>query len=223
MRKEKDKIAFFDFCGTIVPFQSADKFVKFVIANYATPTITCRAWAYRLLVGLHLIKRIEKWSKHQITSKKLILYQIKGLKESTIEEAAKQYFLQIIKPSLIPEIQTEIKKRQSEGYRIIIVSGGYNVYIKYFMEYIGGSLIDVLATPFVFSNGRFTGKMGMDCMAGNKIIYILRHLQHKNIYSVAYSDSPTDIPLFEFVDEAYFVISYPYSKKAKISTFLYQG
>ena len=132
-----------------------------------------------------------------------------------MEDAAQQYFEQIIKPSLIPEIQDEIKQRQKEGYRIVIVSGGYSIYIKHFMEYIGGSADDVLATPLLFTNGKFTGKMGLDCMAENKISYIKKRFKQENIYSVAYSDSPTDLPLFDYSNEAYYVIPVPKSKQTK--------
>ena len=140
-----------------------------------------------------------------------------------MEDAAQQYFEQIIKPSLIPEIQDEIKQRQKEGYRIVIVSGGYSIYIKHFMEYIGGSADDVLATPLLFTNGKFTGKMGLDCMAENKISYIKKRFKQENIYSVAYSDSPTDLPLFDYSNEVYYVIPVSKSKQTKnIFTLIYR-
>lgn len=222
MQNEKEKIVFLDFCGTCVPFQSADRFVQFVITHYATFSVRFRAILFKVLAKLHLVKRIERWSKYRITSKKLILYQLKGLNEDVMEDAAQQYFEQIIKPSLIPEIQDEIKQRQKEGYRIVIVSGGYSIYIKHFMEYIGGSADDVLATPLLFTNGKFTGKMGLDCMAENKITYIQKHFDHDNIYSIAYSDSPTDMPLFDYSDEAYYIIAAPQSENhKKISTLTY--
>ena len=223
MQNEKLKIVFLDFCGTCVPFQSADRFVLFVIAHHATFAVRFRAILFKVLAKLHLVRRIERWSKYRITSKKLILYQLKGLNEDVMEDAAQQYFEQIIKPSLIPEIQDEIKQRQKEGYRIVIVSGGYSIYIKHFMEYIGGSADDVLATPLLFTNGKFTGKMGLDCMAENKISYIKKRFKQENIYSVAYSDSPTDLPLFDYSNEVYYVIPVPKSKQTKnIFTLIYR-
>ncbi len=224
MQNEKEKIVFLDFCGTCVPFQSADRFVLFVIANYTTFAIRVRAVLFKVLLKLHLIKRIERWSKHRITSKKLILYQIKGLKENVMEEAAQQYFKQIIKPSLISVIQDEIKQKQKKGYRIVIVSGGYDIYIKYFMKYIGGSIDDVLATPLLFENGKFTGKMGLDCMAENKITYIRKHFNLDDIYSVAYSDALSDTPLFNFSNEAYMITRLPACLRTKkiMTTYYYE-
>lgn len=222
MQVEKTKIVFLDFCGTCVPFQSADKFVFFVAANYATLAVRFRSVLLKILMYLRLVKRIERWSKYRITSKKLILSQLKGLNESVMEEAAKQYFIQIIKPSLIPEIYDEIKKKQKEGFRIVVVSGGYDIYIKYFMEYIGGNMSDVLATPLIFVNEKFTGKMGLDCMAEAKITYIQKYFNKKDIYSVAYSDSLSDTPLFNFADEAHIIAQLPDSlKKKKIMTMYY--
>lgn len=203
MQDKKEKIVFLDFCGTCVPFQSADRFVQFVIGNYATPAIRCRAILFKVLKKLRLVKGIEYLSKQKITGKKLILFQIKGLSEKVLDKAAEQYFLQIIKPAFIPEIKDEIKAKQKDGYRIVIVSGGYDIYLKYFMAFIGGSIDDVLATPLIFTKGKFTGKMGMDCMAENKITYIQKYFNQADIYSVAYSDSLTDIPLFRWVDNAF--------------------
>lgn len=223
MQNKKEKIVFLDFCGTCVPFQSADRFVQFVISHYATIAIRCRSVLLKILVKLRLVKRIERWSKQRITIKKLILFQIKGLSKKVIDEAAEQYFLQIIKPALIPEIMDEIKAKMQDGYRIVIVSGGYDVYIRYFMNHIGGKADDVLATPLIFANGKFTGKMGLDCMAENKITYIQKYFNQDDIYSVAYSDSLSDMPLFDYSNDAHYVVSIPKSKdKKNISTLIYR-
>ena len=169
MHDNKEKIVFLDFCGTCVPFQSADKFVYFTISHYATPVVRFRSLALKVLNKLHLVRRIERWTHRKVTSKSLILNQIKGLDERVVKEAAKRYFDEIIKPSLIPETMSEIGKRQKEGYRIVIVSGGYDVYLRYFMDYIGGKQDDVLSTPLLFENGLFTGKMGRDCISENNV------------------------------------------------------
>lgn len=222
MQNKKEKIVFLDFCGTCVPFQSADRFVQFVISHYATIAVRCRSVLLKILVKLRLVKRIERWSKQRITTKKLILFQIKGLSKKVIDEAAEQYFLQIIKPALIPEIMDEIKAKMQDGYRIVIVSGGYDVYIRYFMNHIGGKADDVLATPLIFVNGIFTGKMGLDCMGENKVSYIRQHFDFEKIYSIAYSDSPTDMPLFEIADKAYFVVNLPIGTHQNINTLIYR-
>lgn len=222
MQDKREKIVFLDFCGTCVPFQSADRFVQFVIDNYATLAIRSRGIILKVLEKLRIVKRIERWSKQRITAKKLILFQIKGLSKKVIDEAAEQYYMQIIKPALIPEIMDEIIAKKRDGYRIVIVSGGYDVYIRYFMNYIGGEADDVLATPLVFADGIFTGRMGLDCMGENKVTYIQKHLNLNYIYSIAYSDSPTDMPLFEIADKAYFVINVPKGSQKNIKTLIYR-
>ncbi len=222
MHSNKEKIVLLDFCGTCVPFQSADRFVDFVIENNSNFTTRCRAFLFRLIAKLHLIRRIERWSKNKWTVKKQILYQLKGLNRSVMDKAAEQYFVQIIKPSIIPEIENEIRKRKNEGYRIVIVSGGYDIYLRYFMQYIGGNVNDILATPLIFENDVFTGKMGLDCMGENKITYIQNQFKREDIYSIAYSDSESDFPLFCWSDLGYLVVEKPqWIKNNEIRTISY--
>lgn len=77
------------------------------------------------------------------------------------------------------------------------------------MQYIGGNVNDILATPLIFENDVFTGKMGLDCMGENKITYIQNQFKRKDIYSIAYSDSESDFPLFCWSDLGYLVVEKP--------------
>ena len=206
MADDKEKIAFFDFCGTLVPFQSAEAYVKYVISHTNSYAVKVRHLLYVTLHKLRLISRIERWTKGKVTNKKLMIYQIKGETKITLDFLAKSFVKEIIIPNLVPEIVTKWREYQENGYKMVIVSGGLDIYLQYVMRYFQGNEDNLFATTLVFKNDVFTGRMGFDCMGENKIMALQRKYYPKEMTSVAFSDSETDFPLLSWVDRGYLVI-----------------
>lgn len=92
MANKKEKIALFDFCETIVSFQSADRYVKFVVENYATPIVRLRHSLYVLQDKLHFVRRLNKyWHTHFVT-KELLLKLLRGVRYEVLDLAAQEYY-----------------------------------------------------------------------------------------------------------------------------------
>lgn len=191
------KIALFDFCETIANFQTADAFVKFVVTdlNYRSDRMY---WLQKTLEKSKVSSLLFKLGFN--CNKFLLLRQIKGLSKDIIIKEGQKYYDQIVSPNLIPEVITEIRRLQDEGYSLYIVSGGYDVYLHFFVEEY--KFDGIICSSLRFTDGIFTGKLSKaDCMGREKV----RQLQDffncddlKEIESVSYSDSISDLPLLSF-------------------------
>ena len=203
MQHNVKKIAFFDFCETIVSIQSADLFIDYVRSQISGKKMNSLEIFRRYLVKFHFFKFLNLFTKKSILiHKKLKLLQLKGKKEAIIDELAYKYYQDLIKPKLNNQITDEIMNKKKLGYRIIIISGGYSIYIKYFAKEYG--IDDIISTEIKMKNNICKGSIcGIDCMNENKIKKIISHIKNINSYdlkkSYAYSDSITDLPLLKFV------------------------
>lgn len=198
------KIALFDFCETLVSFQTADEYVKYVLnkTGYARHKST---EVYRqVLHKTRLIKVINKFYKKSYINKQLLLRQLSGLQYVELDKLAKKYYEDMIIPNFITDVLNELVELKRKGYRIILVSAGYDIYLKYFSEEYG---IDMcLATQLEFDNGLCTGRYnGSDCIGTekiNKLTKLLGYADLKCIDSIAYSDSRSDISLLNYAKKA---------------------
>ena len=60
MVDNKEKIALFDFCDTLVSFQTANEYVRFFVKNYANLSVKLRHFVYLTLSASGLISHMEK-------------------------------------------------------------------------------------------------------------------------------------------------------------------
>jgi HAD superfamily hydrolase (TIGR01490 family) len=195
-----DKVAFFDFCETIVDFQTADAYVDFVRENHGTKRMRLLENIQRLLIKTYAIRIIQKIFRKSSVNKQIKAYQLKGLREVDLNMWANDYYQQRIRPHFIPVIIEKLKYLQSRGYKVGVVSGGYGIYLKYFASEF--HLDFVLSSDLDFVNGICTGRWrGDDCLNQNKLAYIDRFFNGEVPYSIAFSDSQTDVPLLSFSSE----------------------
>ena len=213
MANEKDKIALFDFCDTLVSFQTANEYVRFYVNNYATLSVRLRHFMYLFLSASGIISRLEKKNPIRNIRKRILLWQLKGSPKDMMEMAAQEYYETRIKPCLIMETISELLKCQKEGYKVIIVSGGYDIYIKFFAQEYGIELIDIISNRLLFKNDSFLGKFDVDCMCDEKLRLLNKRFEKREDYNVvAYSDSESDLPMLLWADKSY-VVTYSFAKK----------
>jgi len=205
MANKKEKIALFDFCETIVSFQSADRYARYVVDNFATPIVRFRHRLYVLQEKFHLASRFNKYFHTRFITKELLLKQLKGVKYEVMDLAAKEYYNMIIRPNLIPETIVELMRLQKDGYRIVIVSAGYDIYIKYFAKEFGINTEDVHANKLLFKDQEFCGGYDKDCIGEVKVEILNENFRKEDVYVVAYTDSESDLPLLNWADEGYWV------------------
>ncbi|MEZ8616501.1 HAD family hydrolase [Vibrio splendidus] len=193
------KIAIFDFCDTLVSFQTADEFIKYCairrnkVKFYFFETLRYTLRRLRILRGS--------------ANKKFLLRYIKGMKKEEIELLAEEYFENRIKCKLIDNTLESLRKLKSRGYKVIIISGGYECYIQKFSESFNCD--EVIATEIEFVDGVATGKIeGLDCMGVNKIYKLNKVIDIQDIHyneSYTFSDHDSDIYIFCLVKNRFVI------------------
>lgn len=180
------RIALFDFCDTLVNFQTADPFVTFTLKS-----------AEQDSTGIFYCS--ENISEPK--SKEKYLNQLKGLSRTFIYQCAEKYYKTCIKPNLYSRMISILRRYIRLQYKVYLVSGGYEPYLRYFAKDYG--IDGVIANEFLFKNQIFTGKIdGTDCMGEEKVCRIENMFFKKNIdYSISYSDSISDLPLLKWTEE----------------------
>lgn len=197
-----ERIALFDFCETIANFQTADRFVHYTrsLCGFFPMRVKCRI--HSMLVRKNLIDRLSIRFPDKSINKRIILWQLRGVSKRILEKLAKSYYGNVIKQNLIPPVIAEMQSLKSSGYRIILVSGGYDIYLKYFAEEYG--VDSVISSKIKFCGNACMGKLdGKDCIGNEKVEQLKKMFPNRdNIFFVAYSDSKSDIPMLEWADDA---------------------
>lgn len=193
------RLVIFDFCGTLISFQTADRYVEFCVKRLQeNKAVQSRHRVVRLMDKLRIFKIYNRICQGNNWRKRMILWQLKGLSFEQCDQFAKAYFEEELLPNVVAPVVEKLKEHLAQNDRVVILSGGYDIYIKYFAEYFG--VKEVVSSKVAFSGGLCLGKMeGVDCMRSNKIDYI-RHLIN-NMSTICYTDSQSDLPLLELVDE----------------------
>lgn len=189
----KSILAIFDFCDTLIGMQTADRFVYFcyqknkTISNLINELIRIILRKSRLLFGL----RHKKWN----------LKKLKGLSKIKVENLAKNYVNDILKPNENKNIIEKMLWHKNQGHCVIIVSGGFSVYIDEFAKLY--NIDKIIATNLEVIDDKFSGKIdGIDCMGINKVKKLKESInldEFDLVNSFVYSDSLSDIPLFSLV------------------------
>lgn len=204
---EKNKLVFFDFCETLIKFQTADKYIDFCRKRLHSRRMNLLQTITIVLTKSYCFRIIDRLLPNNTIRKRLVLSQLKGIEYTILNDLAKEYYEQCLKPAIIPKILNRLLIHLQSQDNIWIVSGGYDIYIKYFVEEY--SLAGYISTNIAFTEkgiclGRFTG---LDCMRQNKVYLIEKKLSLflNNMDTVAYSDSISDLPLLLMTKEGFVV------------------
>ena len=190
------KVAFFDFDGTLVDFDTVNPFIRYVLAS-------------------HPEKDVEP--DRSLPHKRYRLKLLAGLDAQELDDLACSYYQTKVRPFLIEETMGQLEQLRSEGYEICVVSGSYDLYLRFFCLDVGIDCLVCTEVAFQNEDGDRRSLLElreanvslvgfqcagvyrhMDCMKENK----LRLLTDKKgasdwraCDSVAFSDSETDLPL----------------------------
>ena len=192
------RLVIFDFCGTLIRFQTADRYVRFCVERLkANKSVQRRNALIRLMDKLRIFKLYNLLFPGNNWRKRMVLSELKGVEYVVCDRLAHEYFTEELLPGIVAPLAEKLQEHLSQGDRVCILSGGYDIYIKYFAEYFG--VKEVISSKISFVEGVCTGEMaGADCMRGNKLDYIRPLLQGSK--TICYTDSQSDIPLLEAVD-----------------------
>lgn len=192
-----NKVALFDFCETIANFQTADAYVRYV-QSHSAPTNTGIRLLYNFLNQSRALGIVRRLKPKGSVDKRFILKQMKGRTYEEMDRLAEDYYNNMIKPNMIEPVVSELKRLQFEGFAIYVISAGYDIYLKYFVQDF--KVDGLLSTKIEFKDGVCTGRFdGQDCMFDYKIDYINSKIKGDHSEWLAFSDSITDLPMLELV------------------------
>lgn len=198
-----NKVALFDFCETLANFQTADAYVRYVMRKHNEEIKKGLAYWLQILMEKTKCSAVLFRLGFNV-NKFMLLNNLRGLSENVLTNEAKGFYNDVIKPNLIKETITELRKCKEEGFSCIIVSGGYDVYLKFFVEEYG--IDKLLCSRLKFVDGTFSGTLdGKDCMNEEKVARMKKYFckdNLKDIDSVSYSDSKSDLPFLNYTKKA---------------------
>ncbi|MCQ2455363.1 MAG: HAD-IB family hydrolase [Clostridia bacterium] len=198
-----EKVIFFDFCDTLVNMQTANAFVEFVLKDYPKKAKRMRI-KIKIIAKLKIRRILQLFFPDMSFYKQMRLLALKGITCSELEAKAEMFYNQIVKSNLIAQTIQELNDFQNSDDTVVIVSAGYEIYLKYFCKDYG--INHLFATEFEFKDDVFTGHcIGKDCIEQEKV---KRIKDFDNFdYKVCFSDSDSDLPLFQYCDERIAVLN----------------
>lgn len=195
------KVALIDFCETVVDYQTFNPFIEYVLKHE-------RLFRYRMIctpvvkLFCRLITRVLSKLGHPVyVYKNLIVTQTKGIPLERLEMLASSYYSECLQPHLIPQTIELLRKLRAQGFELVIVSGGCNLYITYFAEIF--EINHIMAAELEFSDGVCTGRLKCDCMGSEKAVRVQKWMADKGLSgkcAVGVSDSISDMPMLSICE-----------------------
>lgn len=193
------KIALFDFCKTLVSFQTADVFIDYVRMKDGNTYMKVLDVILRCLIKSRIIALLNIFFPGFAPSKKIKLLQLRGYKFEKLKNLAESFYRERIQPNLIMSVITEMQSLSKQDYEICLVSAGYSIYLNYFAK--DYHIKHIISTEIGFDkNGiRCLGSIsGKDCIHVEKVNMLKTYFAGQNVNyndSISYSDSISDLPM----------------------------
>lgn len=202
-------LVIYDFCDTLIDFQSANSFVYYVFKKAGSKSRFVELLR-RIMARFHLFSFANLFYRHMSVNKALLLYQLKGYTKSELQNYAKLFYQEMVKPNLQDKLIKKLQSDLCKGNIVAIASGGYDIYLDLFCRDFGIS--HLICSSLVFENDVFTGRVYEDCIGVKKRDMVTKHFGRKELQDsfskvIFYSDSKSDIPLFMLCTKKYVVIN----------------
>ena len=141
--------------------------------------------------------------------KKIFIRFIDGIEEEEMKKIVKEFYETRLSKILYTDAIDTIKKMKAEGYKIYLISASAEFYLS---ELYNIKEVDmVIGTRFMINSGLHRNEIiGENCKGEEKVIRLKQVLKEKNIEvdfesSYMYSDSLSDLPLFNLVGHPYLI------------------
>ncbi len=195
-------LVIFDFCETLIRFQTADKFVQNLKEDKSIKKNRFWIVISRLLGNRYFSIFFNKFFPEYNYGKRMRLLSLRRVKVSDLNRSAISYTAYLQK-HLITPLYKKMLEHISDGDHVIIISGGYKNYIQHFAKEHG--IEYVCATKIKIKNNYCSGTFdGLDCMHLQKLKKVRSFIDSNNIdfnRSIFYTDSKSDLALMQWVDK----------------------
>ena len=186
--------AFFDMDKTLIAENSGSLYMRY---RYSRGEIS----GMELLKGLGAyiqykvgVLDIRNWTKN-------MMLQFKDSNELELEHEARDWFYELVAPTIYPEAEELVRKHQAQDHVVVIVSGATKFVVQPLAERL--KIEHMLYTRLEVEGGVFTGRVIEPiCFEEGKIYWLQQFINEHEIdlaKSWFYTDSITDMPLMDIV------------------------
>ncbi|MCF8427101.1 MAG: haloacid dehalogenase-like hydrolase [Bacteroidia bacterium] len=197
-------LVIFDFCDTLVNFQTANEFCRYILKKRSKYLFIYLDF---ILEGLMIYRLIQKLKISNDLQKLLLLKALKGLTKEELDTFGIEFVDEVIEKSINRDVFSYFTKHQGDGDVVVINSGGYESYLKYFA--IKHNVTYCYSSQFRYDGNVFVGSIaGDDCLGIEKVKRMKKDSILEKSYTeiIVFSDSPTDMPIFDLADRKVAVI-----------------
>ncbi|MBU3091497.1 HAD-IB family hydrolase [Clostridium sp. CM028] len=198
----KEKLAIFDVDYTLTKRETLVEFYFFMIKK--NPKFI-RYLPKSIFSSIFYVFKIYDASK----AKKTFIRFIDGIEENEMKKIVKEFYETRLSKILYKDAIDTIKKMKIQGYKIYLISASAEFYLN---EFYNIKEVDkVIGTRFVKENGLHRNKIsGENCKGEEKVKRLKEILKIENIEidfenSYMFSDSLSDLPLFNLVGHPYLI------------------
>jgi len=198
----KEKLAIFDVDYTITKRETLAEFYFFMLKK--NPRYI-KYLPKSIFSSLFYVFKIYDASK----AKRTFIRFIDGIEENKMKEIVKEFYEKRLSKILYKDAIDTIKKMKTKGYKIYLISASAEFYLS---EFYNIKEVDmVIGTRFIKENGLHRNQMlGENCKGEEKVKRLKEVLLKENIdvdfeSSYMFSDSLSDLPLFNLVGHPYLI------------------
>ncbi len=196
---KKEKIAFFDFDGTLTPTNCIHYFV--IIKFFYYGKIQRWLWLLHFFLQIPIFYLLDKFSAKHFNS--YFYSKFSGMDNERISQIIKSKVTPYLRCQLYIQAEQEIQQKIEQGYKIVVVSGSWYDVVFPVVKDLGIS--ECLATHLEVKNNRLTGKG--DFMVENRKAMSIEHYARNNGAdlqdAIAYGNSRWDIAMLGNVKHAF--------------------
>lgn len=188
-------LALFDFDGTITDRETMPAFMHEAVRSR------------RLLIGKIVLSPLILGYKARLVSGRLVraaicLFGFRGVPAAELESHGERFASDHLASWLRPEAMARIAWHKARGDRVVVVSGGLDVYLRHWCRQHG---VELLCSSLEEREGRLTGRyLGRQCVGLEKARLVRTHFPLERFTRVfVYGDTPEDRALLALADEPY--------------------
>ncbi|MFB9328451.1 HAD-IB family hydrolase [Paenibacillus aurantiacus] len=191
-------VALFDIDHTLIRRDSMLLFVRYGLAKKPSTVVHLAAMGFFTALSKLKLVPLER-------AKSAFFQAIRHMDEDDLAA----FYTQHLEPAIYLEAREEMRRRKAEGCHILLVTASPDAYMKYFerLPEVDG----VIGTRLARRGTRYLNRIeGRNCKGEEKVLRIREYCGSKGIAidpdrSYAYSDSLSDLPMFDLVRHRYWI------------------
>jgi HAD superfamily hydrolase (TIGR01490 family) len=189
-------LALFDFDGTITTREMFPDFMRYSVAprRLAVGKVLLAPWIAGYRMGVISGSRVRS---------RIVDFGFRGVPEASVREAGRAFARDVLPGVVRPEALDKIRWHQTQGDRVVVVSGSLDVYLSH---WCGQQGLELICSRLETADGRLTGRyLGAQCVGEEKSRRVRGSCDLDAFAAVyAYGDTHEDLEMLNLADRKYF-------------------